>query len=92
MKVLQKKQATSLHSHPDKRFIMKCYRAYILDIKRKSGRKRGARALIHYCGLVQEYRACKEVVIEERRKNAETVQSKQELGDGSTEQVGSVKA
>lgn len=55
------------------RHVMRCYRAYILNTKRKVNEqlashgkpptKRGARSLIHYRAIVNEYLAAKRVVV-----------------------------
>lgn len=41
-----------MHPHPDKRHVMKAYRRYILDRKKRWGTARG---LIHYRGIVETY-------------------------------------
>jgi hypothetical protein len=58
------------HPHPDKLHVVKCYRRFILDYKRRFSSqelpepgkrvpRRGARSFIHYKELVQTYLTCK---------------------------------
>lgn len=55
-------------THPgNPRHVMRCYRRYILERKRKWGTARG---LIHYKAIVAEYFAAKRIVV------AETSQSR----------------
>lgn len=44
------------HPHPDKLHVVRAYRRYILDRKRKWS---SARGLIHYRAIVETYLACK---------------------------------
>jgi|GEM_PF-5593505 len=64
----------SAYTHPgDPRHVMRCYRRYILNTKRKVNEqlsshgkapsRRGARSLIHYRAIVQEYLAAKRVCL-----------------------------
>ncbi len=62
------------YTHPgDPSHVMRCYRRYILNTKRKANEqlashgkpptRRGARSLIHYKVIVREYLAAKRVVL-----------------------------
>lgn len=50
----------STHPNPDKVFLMKTYRAYILGSKKRNGT---ARSLVHYRDYVREYLTAKKDVI-----------------------------
>ena len=52
------------HPHPDKRFVMKVYRAHILGTKKRFGT---ARSLVHYKDYVLTYLHCKRIVLGEKK-------------------------
>lgn len=50
------------YTHPgEPRHVMRCYRQYVLNRKRKNGTARG---IIHYRRILDEYLAAKRVVVE----------------------------
>lgn len=40
------------HPHPDKRHVMRTYRAFLLGFKKSNG---SARSLVHYHEMIQTY-------------------------------------
>lgn len=56
------------HPNPDKEFLMKVYRRDLLATKRKFG---SSMALVHSRLYYQEYRECKQIVMEQKKNESQ---------------------